>query len=71
MAKDIEPYKIDQKEYCPIGPAALPAKAVSDIVEALVNARNPLVITGYSGRNHASPSKLVQLADAIPGLRVF
>ena len=71
MAEEIEPYKIDQEKYRPIGPAALPAKAVSKIAEAMVNAKNPLVITGYSGRNYANPSQLVQMADLIPGLRVF
>ena len=71
MAESIEPYQLDQEKCGPIGPAALPTKAVSDIVEALVNARKPLIITGYSGRNHASPPQLVQLANAIPGLRVF
>ena len=71
MAEAIEPYEIDQEKYSPIEPAALPAKAVSDIAEALVNARNPLIITGYSGRNHANPSQLVQMADTVPGLRVF
>ena len=71
MAEPLAPYEIDQTKYIPVGPAALPAKAVSDIVEALVNARHPLIITGYTGRNHANPSQLVQLAGIILGLRVF
>ena len=71
MAEEIEPYKIDQEKYCPVEPAALPAKAVSKIAEAMVSAISPLVITGYSGRNHANPAQLVQMADLIPGLRVF
>ena len=71
MAEEMKPYKVDQEKYGPVGPAALPANAVSEIVEALVNAENPLIITGYSGRNHANPSQMVQLADQIPGLRVF
>lgn len=71
MAESIEPYQIDQEKYLPIGPAALPAEAVIEITKALVNAKNPLIITGYSGRNHANPAQLVQLADIIPGLRVF
>ena len=37
----------------------------------MVNARNSLVITGYSGRNQTNSSHLVQKANLIPGLRVF
>ncbi|KAI9649365.1 hypothetical protein NHQ30_001940 [Ciborinia camelliae] len=33
--------------------------------------KSPLIITGYSGRNHACPAELVKLADLIPGLRVL
>ena len=72
MAEQIEePYTLKQEQFGPIGPAALPQTAVTTIAEALVHAKSPLVITGYSGRNHACPSLLVQLADTIPGLRVF
>lgn len=38
MAEDIKPYQIDQDKYCPVRPAALPSKAVSEIAKALVNA---------------------------------
>ncbi len=33
MVEDTEPFKVEQEYYCHIDPAALPAKAVSDIVE--------------------------------------
>ena len=44
---------------------------VLEIAEARVNARNPRVSIGYSGRNHANSSQLVQTANMIIGLRVF
>ncbi|TGO58366.1 hypothetical protein BOTNAR_0182g00040 [Botryotinia narcissicola] len=56
--------------YGPIGPSALSQSAVKKIAEALLNAKLPLIITGYSGRNHACPAELVKLADIIPGLQV-
>lgn len=71
IAEEIKPYELDLTGYCAIGPAALPANAVSEIAEALVNAENPLIITGYSGRSHANPAQLVQLTETIPALRVF
>ena len=66
-----EPYIIKQEELGPIEPAALPQTAVKTISEALVHAKSPLIITGYSGRNQGCPPQLVQLVDFIPGLRVF
>lgn len=72
MAEKLEePYVVDQKKHRPIGPAALPQLAIETIAEALVHAKAPLVITGYSGRNHDCPEQLTQLADSIPGLLVL
>jgi len=72
LAEKIEiPYELEQAKYGSVGPSALPQSAVATIVEALVNAKSPLVVTGYSGRNHKCPPELVSLADTIPGLRVL
>jgi thiamine pyrophosphate-dependent acetolactate synthase large subunit-like protein len=71
MAEVIEPYEIDIKQWIPIGAMALPQHAVATVAEALVHAKSPLIVTGYSGRNHACPKQLVRLADLIPGLCVL
>ena len=71
MEEEIEPYKLDDSEWDPIGPGALPEDAVLQITEHLVHAKEPLVIVGYSGRNHTAVAELVKLADTIPGLRVL
>ncbi|KAL1852388.1 hypothetical protein Daus18300_012221 [Diaporthe australafricana] len=71
MEEDIEPYSVDQKFWEPVELGALPPRGVQNVAEALAGAKQPLVITGYAGRNHAFPSKLVELADAVPGLRVL
>jgi thiamine pyrophosphate-dependent acetolactate synthase large subunit-like protein len=71
MEEDIEPYKLDQTYWDPVEPAALPINAVKRISEALVGAKEPLIITGYSGRNHATVPALVELADTVKGLRVL
>jgi thiamine pyrophosphate-dependent acetolactate synthase large subunit-like protein len=44
---------------------------VETIANALIDAKSPLVITGYLGRNHQAARNLVALADLIRGLRVF
>jgi thiamine pyrophosphate-dependent acetolactate synthase large subunit-like protein len=70
MEEDINPYHLNQSFWTPVQPTALPEEGVKLIVEALVNAKEPLVVTGYSGRNHQTPGALVELANAIKGLRV-
>jgi len=71
MEEDLEPYKLDQSFWNPVEPAALSPNAVKTISESLVNAQEPLLITGYSGRNHAAVAELIELADNIKGLRVL
>ncbi|KAH7310826.1 acetolactate synthase-like protein catalytic subunit [Stachybotrys elegans] len=71
MEETIEPYSIDPAFWKPVGPAALPASAVEDIARSLMQASEPLVVVGYSGRNHAAVDSLVALADTIKGLRVL
>ncbi|KIW32595.1 uncharacterized protein PV07_04125 [Cladophialophora immunda] len=71
LERESKPPRLEPKFWKPIGPAALPDEAVQEISEALVSSKDPLIITGYTGRNEKAPSELVKLADAIPGLRVL
>ncbi|RAK95270.1 thiamine diphosphate-binding protein [Aspergillus ibericus CBS 121593] len=50
---------------------SLPHEAVEVIGNALLDAKAPLVVTGYIGRNHRAVNELIKLADTIHGLRVF
>ncbi|XXH05704.1 hypothetical protein Hte_012139 [Hypoxylon texense] len=70
LAEEIQPYSLDQGQWVPIGPSALPVDAIHDISQALVDAERPLIITGYSGRDRRNPELLVALADLVPGIRV-
>ncbi|RMZ71924.1 acetolactate synthase [Pyrenophora seminiperda CCB06] len=71
MEEDLTPYKLQMDYWQPVEPAALPPSGVKTIAEALVHAQEPLVITGYSGRNHDAVPELVRLADNVKGLRVL
>lgn len=71
LAEEIEPYALESEKWVGVGPAALPGEAVEIIVDALAQAKRPLVITGYSGRDHRCPGQLVELAEMFPSLRVF
>lgn len=71
MEEEIQEYSLKVEHWGPVGPAALPESAVKMIAEALVDAKEPLLITGYSGRNHHSPEELIELADTVKGMRVL
>ncbi|KAK5116527.1 hypothetical protein LTR85_009152 [Meristemomyces frigidus] len=71
MEEDIEPYKVDQAVWGPAELGGLTAKQLRFVSEALVKAEQPLLITGYSGRNHAAVDALVDLASTVKGLRVL
>lgn len=71
MEADIEPYSLKQEQWKPVELGGLSKSAVAKISEALAGAKDPLLITGYSGRNHEVPGALVELANTVKGLRVL
>ena len=71
MEEEISEYSLKPEHWGPVGPGALPEGAVESIAKVLVEAKEPLLITGYSGRNHSAVGELVKLAEAIKGLRVL
>ncbi|MCJ1300190.1 hypothetical protein MMC08_002985 [Hypocenomyce scalaris] len=71
MEQDIEPYHLEQGQWEAVEPAALTESQVERIAEALVGAKEPLLLTGYSGRNHAAVAELVKLTETVKGLRVL
>lgn len=71
MEEDIEAYSIEPEEWLPCEATALSYASVKFIAEELVRAKEPLVITGYSGRNHECVNALVDLANTVKGLRVL
>lgn len=71
MEEEIPEYSLQPDHWGPVGPGALPEAAVENIANTLAKAKEPLLITGYSGRNHAAVGELVRLTEAIKGLRVL
>ncbi|KAK4893666.1 hypothetical protein LTR28_002136, partial [Elasticomyces elasticus] len=51
--------------------SALSPKQVESIATLLIEAKEPLLVTGYSGRNHAAVAAIVKLADTVKGLKVL
>lgn len=71
MEEEIDPYQVEQQYWNPIELGGLSKKQVESVAEMLVQAKEPLVVTGYSGRNHAAVGALVELASTVKGLRVL
>ena len=71
MEEEINEYHLEPRHWAAVGPGALPEGAVETIAKTLSEAKEPLLITGYSGRNHAAVGELVKLTEAIKGLRVL
>lgn len=71
MEEDITPYQVNQDYWHPVEPSALSQSAVEYIADALLSAQEPLMVTGYSGRDHKAVGELVKLADTVKGLRVL
>lgn len=71
MEEEIEPYHIVQEQWAPVINGCLPENAVLEITEALIEAENPLVVVGFTGRCQKSVHELIELADRIQGLRVY
>lgn len=71
MEEEIDPYKVEQQYWNPVELGGLSKKQVESVADMLVQAKEPLVVTGYSGRNHAAVDALVELASTVKGLRVL
>jgi acetolactate synthase-1/2/3 large subunit len=70
MEQDIPPVTIDTARWPKVAPTALPPDAPAEIVRLLSNAKRPLVVTSYLGRNPAASEQLVRLAQRL-GLGVL
>ena len=71
MEEELEPYQIVQEQWAPVITGPLPKYAVEDIARAVIEAKLPMIITGFTGRNPDSVSQLVKLADLVKGIRVL
>ncbi|KAH0496055.1 hypothetical protein TgHK011_003438 [Trichoderma gracile] len=71
MEAEIKPYSIKQDQWEPVELGGLSSRSASRIAKSLAGSQRPLIVTGYSGRNHGIPNLLVELADTLKALRVL
>jgi acetolactate synthase I/II/III large subunit len=60
MEAGAEPLSFDQSVWRPVPSAPLPDDAVAEVAVALANARRPVVVTSYLGRNAAAVAELTR-----------
>ena len=69
--EEVPRVEIIREHWKPFALGELPAPVAQEIAVALRDAQQPLIIVGFVGRDHQNVGMLVQLADLIPGLRVY
>lgn len=65
LEEEISPISIDPARWQPIAPQPLPESGLAELVDSLVAAKHPLVVTSYLGRNPEAVEELVRLADRL------
>jgi acetolactate synthase I/II/III large subunit len=70
LEQEIQPVTMDSKKWPAVAPTALPPDAPAEIVKVLANAKRPLFVTSYLGRNPAASEQLVRFAERL-GLGVL
>ncbi|WP_332629556.1 thiamine pyrophosphate-requiring protein [Halalkalibacter flavus] len=70
LEEKVEEVSLDLTKWGPLSPSAIPPQKIEEIVDALIKAENPLIVTSYLGRNHESVEELITLSErlAIPVL---
>ncbi len=63
--EEIEPASVDSSRWQPIAPLALSEEGLGELVQSLVTAKRPLVVTSYLGRNPAAVGELVRLCERV------
>ncbi len=63
--EEVPPVSIDASRWTPIAPQSLPESGLTELVNSLLTAKRPLVVTSYLGRKPEAVSELVRLADRL------
>ncbi|MBO0859966.1 MAG: thiamine pyrophosphate-requiring protein [Chloracidobacterium sp.] len=65
LEEEIPPIAARPEDWPPIAPSALPSSDVETIIAGLLNARFPLVVTSYIGRNPVAVTELIRLCERL------
>jgi acetolactate synthase I/II/III large subunit len=65
LEEEIPPVSIDPARWTPVAQQPLPESGLTELVDSLLAAKRPLVVTSYLGRNPDAVAELVRLADRL------
>ncbi len=65
LAEEVPPVTVDPAQWARVSPMAMAPDGVAMLAEDLANARRPLVVTTYAGRNPQAVEELVQLCERL------
>ena len=65
MESPVPATRLDPENWKPISPGAIPPEGVAELARALAEARSPLIVTSFIGRNPSAVSALVQLCERL------
>ena len=65
MEEELKPYSLVQEQWTPVTNGSLPDTAVTNIINALVQAGSPLIVVGFTGRHQECVSELISLATRV------
>jgi len=65
LEQEVPRVPIDARQWRPVAAAAMNAESVEQIVQALIDAENPLVVTSYLGRSPAAVAELAGMAEQL------
>jgi acetolactate synthase-1/2/3 large subunit len=64
LEEAVEPYEVDAGKWKPLAPAGLSPASVQEIGDALLQAKAPVVVTTYLGRDTGAVGELVKLCES-------
>lgn len=65
LEEQVETPQIPFQGWAPISPQALESTLLDQMMEQLIAAKNPLIITSYLGRNNEAVNELVKLSETL------
>jgi acetolactate synthase-1/2/3 large subunit len=65
LEEELSPYTVNEKKWKPMAPRGLAPGSVEEMVNSLLSAKSPVVVTTYLGRNTKAVPELVKLCESL------
>jgi acetolactate synthase I/II/III large subunit len=65
MEEEVSPVTVNIEDWQPVSVCAMPPREVSSLVDDLLKARHPLIVTSYLGRKQSAVTELIRLCQRL------